>query len=84
MNDIIRISLGIGVIVTGLLSFYQSYQIVWKRDSLWIEEEKLLIEWELEAKREKWDSAQLAQLSWWIVGGVSGVIFGLWLLALQP
>lgn len=84
MNGLIQISLGVRFIAIGLLSFWQSYQVMFNRDELWIEEEKRLRSWKLETKRtDDLDSAQKAQACWWIIGGVSGVLFGVWLLALQ-
>lgn len=84
-NGLIQISLGVGFIAIELLLFWQSYQAMFNRDELWIEEEKRLCSRKLETKRnDDWDSAQKAQAYWWIIGGVSGVLFGAWLLALQP
>ncbi|HEY9853847.1 MAG TPA: hypothetical protein V6D28_30530 [Leptolyngbyaceae cyanobacterium] len=36
-----QLPLGVGFIVIGLLSFWQSYQVMFNRNALWIEEQKL-------------------------------------------
>lgn len=79
-----QLLLGVGFIVIGLLSFWQSYQVIFNRDALWIEEEKHIRKQGAEPTRtDDWDRNQKAQATWWITGGVSGTVFGLWLLAVQ-
>lgn len=76
-----QVWLGLVFVAVGLLSLWQGYRVVWERDSLWSEEEKRIRSAELLPKRtDDWDREQLTQVPWWFMGGLSGVLFGLWLL----
>ena len=73
--------LGLVFLFAGLLSFYQSYLVLLDRDAVWEKEKQYHhSHGQIPKRTQTWDREQLLQAPWWVLGGVSGVLFGLWLL----
>ncbi len=77
-----QVWLGIGFAIAGLLALGQSYQTVqyalWLKGKNGIRLKALLLE-----RAHHWYRRQVLEAVWWVLSGLSGILFGLWLLVLS-
>lgn len=75
--------LAIAFIAAALAAFWQAYEVLFERNRLWLEEaERLQTQGEQPQRTRAWDKEQKRQSLWWIIGGVSSLVFGILLLAI--
>lgn len=79
-----KLMLGIAFVTAGLAAFWLSYEVLFDRDRLWLEEaERLQAQGEQPRRTRAWDKDQKRQSLWWIIGGFSSLAFGILLLVIQ-
>ena len=76
--------LGVAFLVAGIVSFWQTYSVLYDRDALWEDENQYRqSQTEIPERTPAWDREQQLQALWGILGGISGVLFGLLFLIVQ-
>lgn len=76
--------LGVAFLIAGLLSFYQTYLVLCDRDALSEDKKQSGIsQKQIPERTPAWDREHQLQALWWILGAISSVLFGIWLLIVQ-
>jgi hypothetical protein len=76
-----NVILGFTFVIAGLAAFWKTYEVLFDRDRLWLDEaERLNAQGEQPQRTPAWDRDLKQQSLWWIMGGVSSLLLGALLL----